>query len=150
MVGDEGERPGRRVSPAAPGGRMRRREGGRGASVHLRLSGEEELWVRRRAAQVGLSVQRYLIESAMGGGHDRLRAQRQLLEEFLAARRDLRGASRNLNQLTRLAHVTGGRPAGLAELAGRLNDLADRLERSGSAAFTSLATPIDGFAQPDR
>ena len=132
----QGER--RRVSPAAPGGRLRRKTGGRSESLHVRLSPSEWAWVRTRAAEVGLSAQRYLIEAATGGGHERLVAQRALLGELMAARRDLAGACRNLNQLTRLAHSTGGRPARLGEVAARLEGLAKLLEALAPAASRSL------------
>lgn len=69
----------------------------------MRLSESEWAWVRTHAAEVGLSAQRYLIEAATGGGHERVVAQRALLGELMAARRELAGACRNLNQLTRLA-----------------------------------------------
>lgn len=125
---------GRRVSPAAPGGRLRRKPGGRGEALHVRLSDREFAWVRTHAAEVGLSAQRYLIEAATGGGHERLVAQRALLSELMAARRELAGACRNLNQLTRLAHATGGRPARLGEVTARLEGLAKLLERLAPAA----------------
>ena len=57
----------------------------------------------------------------------------------MAARRELAGACRNLNQLTRLAHATGGKPARLAELAVRLEGLARLLEGLAPAAARSLA-----------
>lgn len=128
------------MSPAAPGGRLRRKTGGRSESLHVRLSESEWAWVRTHAAEVGLSAQRYLIEAATGGGHERLVAQRALLGELMAARRELAGACRNLNQLTRLAHATGGRPARLGEVADRLEGLARLLESLAPAASRSLST----------
>lgn len=139
----------RRVSPAAPGGRLRRKVGGRGEALHVRLSESEWAWVRTHAAEVGLSAQRYLIEAATGGGHERLVAQRALLGELMAARRDLAGACRNLNQLTRLAHVTGGRPARLGELASRLEGLAKLLESLAPVASRSLTVATAGPSRSD-
>lgn len=142
-IGGQG-RP-RRVSPAAPGGRLRRKTGGRSESLHVRLSASEWAWVRTHAAEVGLSAQRYLIEAATGGGHERLVAQRALLGELMAARRDLAGACRNLNQLTRLAHATGGHPARLGEVTARLEGLARLLEALAPAASRSLAEDTAGL-----
>jgi len=50
---------------------------------------EEEAWVVRKAAAEGLSVQRFLVESALPGGRPSLLARRALYREFFAARRDL-------------------------------------------------------------
>lgn len=111
----------------------------------MRLAPSEWAWVRTRAAEVGLSAQRYLIEAATGGGHERLVAQRALLGELMAARRELAGACRNLNQLTRLAHATGGRPARLEEVAGRLERLAKLLEALAPAASRSLGEGTAGL-----
>lgn len=130
---------GRRISPAAPGGRLRRKAGGRKESLFVRLSEAEFRWIRTHAAEVGLSAQRYLIEAATGGGHERLVAQRALIGEVMAARRELAGACRNLNQLTRLAHATGGRPAHLEEVTARLEGLSKLLERLAPAAAESLS-----------
>lgn len=85
-----------------------------------------------------------MIEAATGGGHERLVAQRAPLGELMAARRELGGACRNLNQLTRLAHATGGRPACLEEVVGRLEGLARLLEALAPAASRSLAARPPG------
>ena len=134
----EGERT---LSTARPGGRMRRRPGGRQRLVGVRLSPEEEAWIVPRAAAEGLSVQRLLVESAMPEGRPSLLARRALYREFLAVARDLHGACVNLNQLTHLAHVRRDVPSGadevLAEVRGagrRMAELAALLTAAGGGS----------------
>ena len=90
------------TATARPGGRLRRRPGGRQRVVGVRLSPEEEAWIVPRAAAEGLSVQRFLVESALPEGRPSLLARRALCREFLAVARDLHGACVNLNQLDTL------------------------------------------------
>ena len=69
-----------------------------------------------RAAAEGLSVQRFLVESALPEGRPSLLARRALCREFLAVARDFHGACVNLNQLTHLAHVRRDVPSGANEV----------------------------------
>jgi hypothetical protein len=80
--------------------------------VKVLLSPEEEAWVVPKAAAEGLSVQRFLVESAMPGGRPSLLARRALCREFFAARRDLHGACTNLNQLAHLGNQRRAVPTG--------------------------------------
>ena len=126
------------VSTARPGGRMRRRAGGRKRVVKVLLAPEEEAWVVPKAAAEGVSVQRLLVESAMPEGRPSLLARRALYREFLAVARDLHGACVNLNQLAHIAHVRRDVPSGadevLAEVRGagrRMAELAALLTAAG-------------------
>jgi hypothetical protein len=101
------------VPTAQPGGRMRRLAGGRKRVVFVRLSPEEEAWIVPKAAAEGLSVQRFLVESALPGGRPSLLARRALYREFFAARRDLHGACTNLNQLAHLGNQRREIPTGV-------------------------------------
>ena len=56
------------LGTAGPGGRMRRLPGGRRRVVFVRLSPDEEAWIVPKAAAEGLSVQRFLVESAIPRG----------------------------------------------------------------------------------
>ena len=98
------------LGTAGPGGRMRRLPGGRRRVVFVRLSPDEEAWIVPKAAAEGLSVQRFLVESAMPEGRPSLLARRALYREFFAARRDLHGACTNLNQLAHLGNQRRGSP----------------------------------------
>jgi hypothetical protein len=104
------------TATARPAGRLRRRPGGRQRVVGVRLSPEEEASIVPRAAAEGLSVQRFLVESALPEGRPSLLARRALCREFLAVARDFHGACVNLNQLTHLAHVRRDIPSGADEV----------------------------------
>ena len=131
----------RALTTARPGGRMRRRTGGRKRVVKVLLAPEEEAWVVPKAAAEGVSVQRLLVESAMPEGRPSLLARRALYREFLAVARDLHGACVNLNQLTHIAHVRRDIPSGadevLAEVQGagrRMAELAALLTAAGEGS----------------
>ena len=120
----EGERA---LSTARPGGRLRRRPGGRRRLVGVRLSPEEEAWIVPRAAAEGVSVQRLLVESAMPEGRPSLLARRALYREFLAVARDLHGACVNLNQLAHIAHVRRDIPSGADEVLAEVRGAGKRM-----------------------
>ncbi len=139
--GERQARPDSALTTARPGGRMRRRTGGRKRVVKVLLAPEEEAWVVPKAAAEGVSVQRLLVESAMPEGRPSLLARRALYREFLAVARDLHGACVNLNQLTHIAHVRRDIPSGadevLAEVRGagkRMAELAALLTAAGGGS----------------
>jgi hypothetical protein len=115
------------LGTAGPGGRMRRLPGGRRRVVFVRLSPEEEGWIVPRAAAEGLSVQRFLVESALPEGRPSLLARRALYREFFAARRDLHGACTNLNQLAHLGNQRREVPMGVEGCVGELEAAMERL-----------------------
>ena len=95
---DEEKAPGqgeRGFATARPGGRLRRRAGGRRRIVKVLLSPEEEAWVVPKAAAEGLSVQRFLVESAMPEGRPSLLARRASLPRVL---RRQEGPSRGVHE----------------------------------------------------
>ena len=94
--------------------------------VFVRLSSDEEAWIVSKAAPEGLSVQRFLVESAMPEGRPSLLARRALYCEFFAARRDLHGACTNLNQLAHLGNQRREVPTGIE---GRVAELEAAMER---------------------
>lgn len=112
---------------ARPGGRLRRVAGGRRRVVKVMLSPHEEEWLVPKAAAMGVSVQRLLVESAMSGGPPSVLVRRTLYQEFLAARRDVHGAANNLNQLARLGNEEGRLPRGIEPTLGRLMAAQGRL-----------------------
>jgi hypothetical protein len=115
------------TATARPGGRLRRRPGGRQRVIGVRLSPEEEAWILPRAAAEGLSVQRFLVESALPEGRPSLLARRALCREFLAVARDFHGACVNLNQLTHIAHVRRDAPSGADEVVAEVRAEARRI-----------------------
>ncbi len=127
---DEEKAPGlgeRGFATARPGGRLRRRTGGRRRIVKVLLSPEEEAWVVPKAAAEGLSVQRFLVESALPGGRPSLLARRTLYREFFAARRDLHGACTNLNQLAHIGNQRREVPTGVGGSAAEVEAAMVRL-----------------------
>lgn len=106
---------------------MRRRLGGRRRVVKLLLSPEEEAWIVPKAAAEGLSVQRFLVESAMPEGRPSLLARRALYREFFVARRDLHGACTNLKQLAHLGNQKREVPAGVEDCVAEVAAAMDRL-----------------------
>ncbi len=119
------------IATARPGGRLRRRPGGRQRVVGVRLSSEEEAWIVPRAAAEGLSLQRFLVESALPEGRPSLLARRALCREFLAVARDFHGACVNLNQLTHIAHVRRDVPSGADQVMAEV--------RAGGRRIVELA-----------
>jgi Bacterial mobilisation protein (MobC) len=106
---------------------MRRLPGGRRRVVFVRLSPDEEAWIVPKAAAEGLSVQRFLVESALPGGRPSLLARRALYREFFAARRDLHGACTNLNQLAHLGNQQRQVPIGVEGCVAELEAAMARL-----------------------
>ena len=106
---------------------MRRLAGGRKRVVFVRLSPDEEAWIVPKAAAEGLSVQRFLVESALPGGRPSLLARRALYREFFAARRDLHGACTNLNQLAHLGNQRREVPTGVGGSAAEVETAMLRL-----------------------
>jgi hypothetical protein len=106
---------------------MRRLPGGRRRVVFIRLSPDEEAWIVPKAAAEGLSVQRFLVESAMPEGRPSLLARRALYREFFAARRDLHGACTNLNQLAHLGNQRREVPLGVEGCVAELEAAMERL-----------------------
>ena len=100
---------------------------GAGAVVKVLLSPEEEAWVVPKAAAEGLSVQRFLVESALPEGRPSLLARRALYREFLAARRDLFGACTNLNQLAHLGNQGREVPTGVEASVAEVEAAMERL-----------------------
>ena len=93
----------------------------------MRLSPDEEAWIVPKAAAEGLSVQRFLVESAMPEGRPSLLARRTLYREFFAARRDLHGACTNLNQLAHIGNQRRELPMGAEGSVAEVEAAMDRL-----------------------
>ena len=106
--------------------------------MFVRLSPDEEAWIVPKAAAEGLSVQRFLVESALPEGRPSLLARRALCGEFLAVARDFHGACVNLNQLTHLAHVRRDVPSGADEVMAEV--------RAGGRRILELAALLSARA----
>jgi hypothetical protein len=132
------------LGTAGPGGRMRRLPGGRRRVVFVRLSPEEEAWIVPKAAAEGLSVQRFLVESALPEGRPSLLARRVLYREFFAARRDLHGACTNLNQLAHLGNQRREVPIGVEGCVDELEAAMERLVGLAGFLVPHPRAPLGG------
>jgi hypothetical protein len=126
---------------------MRRLPGGRRRVVFVRLSPDEEAWIVPKAAAEGLSVQRFLVESALPGGRLSLLARRALYREFFAARRDLHGACTNLNQLAHLGNQRREVPIGVEGCVGELEAAMERLVRLAGLLVPHPRDPHGGVEE---
>lgn len=108
-----------RAGTARPGGRLRRVAGGRRRVVKVTLSSSEEEWLVPRAAALGVSVQRLLVESAMAGGPAPAAERRALYRVLQTAARDVHGVAVNVNQMARWGNEHHQLPAGVGEVVAR-------------------------------
>jgi len=105
--------------------RLRRVAGGRTRQVIVRLSTEEHVALQRRAADAGVSVQRYLLEAGFSGMAGDGAARRRAEREFIATRGVLRAAGNNLNQLAKWANANGALPSHLEATLTQLGTATD-------------------------
>jgi len=90
----------------------------------VKLTESEREQLRSRAAELGVSVPRLLVESALGGSSETATERRRDIAELFEVRRLLATVANNVNQLARMANTTGELPGQerleetLAEVAG--------------------------------
>ena len=111
---------------ASAGGRRRRKPGGRERRNNLRMTEDEHDKLTELAAEAGVSIPRFLIESALGGGV-KPSQRRIMVTELLAAKNQVAGAANNLNQLARWANTNEAYPPGADRAAEALADALERL-----------------------
>ena len=97
-----------------PKGRVRRaREPvARKAIQKVKLTQEERGQLRARAAELGMSVPRLMVESALSGVETPT-DRRRMVAELFETRRLLATVANNVNQLAHSANITGRVSAGL-------------------------------------
>ncbi len=135
---------GEAVVPESGGVPMRRRlskqKGGRTQRAEARLTEEEYFEVRRRPAELGVSVARLMVESTLMGDRQTVSERRALVTAFLAARRQVAVAATNLNQLAKVANSTGRVPEEVAEAAERMERLGSVLDDAAERLSVSVAS----------
>jgi hypothetical protein len=91
-----------------PRGRARRERQAQPRSVEqkVRLSLEERGQLRERAAELGVSVPRLLVESALSGA-ETATGRRVMIAELFEVRRLLATVANNVNQLAKVANTSG-------------------------------------------
>lgn len=110
--------------------RLRREPGGRPHAVLVRLSDREKEQISARAEAQGVSVPRFLVESALTASPDSLAQRRMRAAEFLGVRRVVARLGTNLEEMVRAAEETGERPPGLEEALQSVVRVAARLEEA--------------------
>ena len=92
----------------SPEGRVRRaREPvARDVIQKVKLTGEERNQLRARATELGVSVPRLMVESALSGVETST-DRRRLVAELFETRRLLATVANNVNQLARSANISG-------------------------------------------
>ena len=100
-------------APSRKTARMRRAPGGRHLMLGVRLTVGEDGEVRRRAAEQGLSPQRFLIEAGLSGSAAGAAERRRAAVDAMATRAVLKGAANNLNQLAKWANANHVLPDGV-------------------------------------
>ena len=119
--------------------RVRRLPGGRRHVVGVRLSDEELVELRRRAATAGKSPQLFLLELALAdpvNSHERRAVHTILLE----ARRTLVGLATNVNQLAKVGNTDGRLPVGTKEALAAVAAMTKAVE----VAATTVAARVGG------
>ncbi len=115
---------------ARPQGRTRRGREAEPRRVYqqVKLTEAEREQLRARAAELGVSVPRLLVESALSGVETPTDRQRQIAELF-EVRRLLATVANNVNQLARSANISGQVPAEhrLDETLGEVDELLQRM-----------------------
>lgn len=137
------------VSGVALGGRLlmsRKRQsnvpGGRPVRMNLRLSDAEYSALRLAAAELSVTVPRYLKESALSATRgETLTERKALLQNLFEMQRQLAAIGNNLNQLTRTFHAEGTVGADLAttldavrQSVATVNDTLESLALDGEVA----------------
>ena len=117
--------------------RMRRSPGGRHRFLGVRLTELEELQIRHLAKKVGLSAQRFVIETALSGSAATAAQRRQAQRDAERARLILASISNNVNQLAKWANTNHVLPdtftACIDDIRRATSAVTDTAQRLGSA-----------------
>ena len=115
---------------ARPKGRARRGRGAEPRRVYqqVTLTEVEREQLRAKAAELGVSVPRLMVEAALSGVETPT-ARRRMIAELFEVRRLLATVANNVNQLARSANISGQVDAGrrLEETLGEVDELLARM-----------------------
>ncbi|MFC7650663.1 hypothetical protein ACFQX6_67630 [Streptosporangium lutulentum] len=96
--------------------------------VKVRLSTAEKVKIEARAMNLGVSVQRLLVEAALATNRLTLTERRSHVIELMALRRLVTALSNNLNQLARVANASGNVPRAFGPTSAAIARAANRLD----------------------
>lgn len=117
-------------SESRPVGRARRERepSPRRVFQQVKLTREEQLQLRARAGELGVSVPRLMVESALGDRSGTATERHREMAELFEIRRLLASVANNVNQLARQANTSGDLPA-RERLEGALAEVDDLVGR---------------------
>jgi hypothetical protein len=118
--------------------------------VKVLLTESELASLRALSGLAGVSVQRYLVESAMSGSAANAAARRRAAVEVRAARVVLKGVANNLNQLTKWVNANHALPARLEHLVDELGRAVATVEKTTSELGTVFREEEQGRAGEGR
>lgn len=102
---------------------------GRPISHKVRLTEEEHARLLKLADEQEVTIPRLLVESALASTSGETPTQRrQAMVELFAIRHQLATVANNINQLARIANVSGEVPGGLEPVLLELRGLARRID----------------------
>jgi hypothetical protein len=112
--------------------RRRRVEGGRLRRHVVRVTPEEEVQLASLARRYRVSVPKLLVDSALAGGTEaaagNATVRRALITELFGLHRLLANVANNVNQMTKVLHVTGGLPPQAGEVLVAARRTAERID----------------------
>jgi hypothetical protein len=125
-----GARPGRRGDDDSRlSSRQQRVPGGRKNTAKVLMSDDEYELIATRAAKIGVSIPRLLVETAIAAQDLTLTERRALLSELLMLRRMLATITEELQQLTARTN-SAGQPPATDSATRRIALVATRLDRA--------------------
>jgi hypothetical protein len=148
---------GRQITARTTGAaRLRRTDGGRRRVITVRVTDAEYDAITARAAVLGISRQRLMVEAATaprpaGGPLYGVPASERnaLTIELLGVRRLVAGLANNINQIARVANATGAVPAELPPAATATTRALHRLDAAVDALTPSRRHPSGaGYLDP--
>lgn len=126
-------------SPAIdPQGRRTRRPGGRRQRLEVTLADDELAALRAKAGSAGVSIQRYLVDSALHADRPPVPDLRRTQGLLMSLRKEVHKVGTNLNQLAKVANSTGLVPTGLRDATDRLPEVEAKI----AAALGEMAEEL--------
>lgn len=102
--------------------------GARQHAHQVKVTAQEEAALTRLAAELGVSVPRLLVESALSPTGEGVSDRRDAMRNLFALRRQLAGLTTNVNQIARAVNTDGRLPIGSAGTLRSIEDLVDKID----------------------
>jgi hypothetical protein len=99
----------------------------RSRRYEVSVNGDEDVQLQARAIAAGVTVPRFLFESAMSAHVETDTDRKAAIAELMQLRRDLHGVATNVNQLARWANENNAFPAEVAPLLDEYRTLVPQI-----------------------